>query len=84
MLSIGGDRTANPKGSGSLPVLWLNYATANIVFFGKGQLLILEDIDHHQKFINSSLYHPRPLHKISIHNFLSNVVPVCQGDNSFC
>ena len=44
MLSLGGDRKANPKGSGSLPVLWFDHATANIMFFG--QLLILEDLDH--------------------------------------
>ena len=40
-------------------------------------LLILEDPEHHQNVISSSLYYPEPLHKIPsqfIHNFLSNVV----------
>ena len=40
-------------------------------------LLILEYPDHHQNLISSSLYYPRPLHKIlsqSIYKFLSNVV----------
>ena len=40
-------------------------------------LLILEYPDHHQTFISSSLYYPRPCPKISsqsVHNFLSNVV----------
>ena len=39
-------------------------------------LLILEYPDHHKNLISSSLYYPRPLHKISsqsVHNFLSNV-----------
>ena len=49
-----------------LQLLWMFFA----------HLLILEDLDHHQKLIRSSLYYPGPLHKISsqsIHNFLSNV-----------
>ena len=36
---------------------------------------ILEDPDRHQNLISSLLYHPRPLHKMSLvsfHNFLSN------------
>ena len=40
-------------------------------------LLILEYLDHHQKFMCSSLYYPEPLHEISsksFHNMLSNVV----------
>ena len=39
-------------------------------------LLILEDPDHHQNLISSLLYHPGPLHEISlqfIFNVLSNV-----------
>ena len=40
-------------------------------------LLVLKDPDHHHNLISPSLYHPKPLHKISsqsIHNVLSNVV----------
>ena len=40
-------------------------------------LLILEDLDHHQNLISSSLYYPGPFHKLSsqsIHNILSNAV----------
>ena len=50
------------------------YATA-IMFFA--HLLILEDPDHYQNLISSSLYHLRPLHKISaqsVHNILSDIV----------
>ena len=39
-------------------------------------LLILEDPDHNQNLRTTSLYHPKPLHKISlqsVHNFLINV-----------
>ena len=52
---------------GMPPLLWWIFA----------HLLILEYPDHHQNLISSSLYYPRPLHKISsqsVHNFLSNVV----------
>ena len=41
-----------------------------------GHLLILGDLEHHQNFINSSVYHPGPLLKISsksVNNILSNV-----------
>ena len=65
---------ANPKGSGSLPAPRSDHATAIMVFFA--HLLILEDLDHHQTLISSSLYYPGPTHKISsesIHNLLSNV-----------
>ena len=44
-----------------------------MVFFA--HVLILEDPDLHQNLISSSLYHPTPLHKISlqsVYNFLSN------------
>ena len=64
---------ANPKSSGSLPAPWSGHATA-IMFFT--HLLILEDPYHHQNLISSSLYHPRPLGKISaqsVHKFLNNV-----------
>ena len=40
-------------------------------------LLILQNPDHHQNLISSSLYYSGPVHKISsqsVHNFLSNVV----------
>ena len=40
-------------------------------------LLILQNPDHHQNLISSSLYYSEPVHKISsqsVHNFLSNVV----------
>ena len=40
-------------------------------------LLILEDPDHHQNLISSSLYYQGPLHIICyqyVHNCLSNVV----------
>ena len=66
---------ANPKGSGSLHAPRSDQATANMVFLA--HLLILEDLDHHQNLISSSLYHSRSLHLISfksVHNFLSNVV----------
>ena len=52
---------------GMPPLLWCFLA----------HLLILEYPDHHQNLLISSLYYPRPLHKISsqsVHNFLSNVV----------
>ena len=52
---------------GMPPLLWCFFA----------HLLILEYPDHHQKLIDSSLYYPGPLHKISsqsVNNFLSNVV----------
>ena len=38
-----------------LPLLWSVFA----------HLLILEYPDHHQNLISSSLYYPRPLHKIT-------------------
>ena len=64
------------KSFGSLPAPRSGYATTiTVVFFA--HLLILEYPDHHQNLISSSLYYPRPLHKISsqsVHNFLSNVV----------
>ena len=40
-------------------------------------LLIIQNPDHHQNLISSSLYYSGPVHKISsqsVHNFLSNVV----------
>ena len=46
-------------------------------YYGFCFWLILEYPDHHQNVISSSLYYPRPFHKISsklVHNFLSNVV----------
>ena len=60
---------------GSAPAPRSDHATANMVFFA--HLPILEDLNHHQNLISSSLYHPGPLHNISsksVHNFLSNVV----------
>ena len=78
MLSIGGERLPalfKKKGFGSLPAPRSGYTTAIMVFFA--HLLILEYSDHHQNLFSSSLYYPRPLHKISsksVHNFLSNVV----------
>ena len=58
---------ANPKGSGSLPAP--RSATA-IMFFA--HLLILEDPDHHQILISSSLYHPvlkkKPQNVSTIHS----------------
>ena len=74
MLSLGDERLT-PKvwdhylhhHLGILPLLWWFFA----------HLLILEYSDHHQDLINSSLYYPGPLHKISsqsVHHFLSNVV----------
>ena len=65
---------ANPKRSGSLPTPRSDHATVNMVVFA--HLLILEDLDHRQNLISSSLYHPGPLYKISsksILNVLSNV-----------
>ena len=65
----------NPKGSGSLPAPPSGYATTIMVFFA--HLLILEYLDHHQNLISSSLYYPRPFHKVlsqSVHKVLSNVV----------
>ena len=53
---------ANPEDSGSLPAPRSDHATANMVFVA--HLLIWENLDHHQKLISSSLYHPK-----SIHNF---------------
>ena len=53
---------ANPTGSGSLPAPRSGHATAIIYF---AYLIILEDTYHQQNVIISSLYHPRPLHKIS-------------------
>ena len=41
------------------------------------QLRILEDVNYHQNFITSSMYHPGPIHKIScksVYHFLSNVI----------
>ena len=82
MLSLGGERLPPPKKKifklkkmdhylhhdlGMPPLLWWFFA----------HLLILEYPDHHQNLINSSLYSPGSLHKISsqsVHNFLSNVV----------
>ena len=79
MLSLSGERLPPPppqkKGLDHYlhhdlvmpPLLWCCFA----------HLLILEYPDHHRNLINSSMYHPGPLHKISsqsVHNFLSNVV----------
>ena len=83
MLSLGCERLPTPlkkkkkkkKGSGSLPAPRYGYATTITVFFA--HLLILQDPDHHQNLISSSLYYSGPVHKISsqsVHNFLSNVV----------
>ena len=73
MLSLGGERrTTNVFDH------YLNHdlvmLPAIMVFFA--HLLTLSYLDH-QNLINSSLYYPGPLHKISsqsIHNVLSNVV----------
>ena len=65
---------ANPKASGLLPALRSRRATTIMFFFA--HLLTLEDPDHHQNLISSSVYHPKPLHKISlqsVHKFWSNV-----------
>ena len=65
---------ASCKTSGSLPTTRPRHATTIMVFFA--QLLIVEDPDHRQTLIRSSLYHPQPLHNISlqsVHNFLNNV-----------
>ena len=83
MLSLGGERLAPPplpnlkkKSFGSLPAPRSGYATTiMLVFFA--HLLILEYPYYHQNLINSSLYYPGPLHKISsqsVRNFLSNFV----------
>ena len=72
MLSLGGERLTP---SGLIPAPRSGHATAIMVFLA--YLHILEDLDHHQNLISSSLYRPGPLHKIalkSVHNFLSNVV----------
>ena len=53
---------ADPKGSGSLTAPWSGHDTAIMVFFA--HLFIIEDLNHHQNLINSSLYHLGPLHKI--------------------
>ena len=74
MLSLGGERLT-PKvldhylhhDLGMLPLLWCFCA----------HVLILKYPDHHKNLINSSLYYPGSLHKISsqsVHNFFSNVV----------
>ena len=71
--------------------IWSCYSYYGGIFFA--HLLILEDLDHHQNLISSSLFYPGPLHKISsqsIYKSLSNVVHkqtdqccitfFCQGD----
>ena len=63
-----------PQSSGSLPAPPSGHATIIMVVFD--HLLILEDRDPNHNLISSSLYHPGPLHKISLQsvpNFLSNV-----------
>ena len=79
MLSLGCERLPTPlkkkKGSGSLPAPRSGYATTITVFFA--HILILQNTDHHQNLISSSLYYSGPVHKISsqsVRNFLSNVV----------
>ena len=70
MFSLRGERLINPKGSESLLLPRSGHATAIMVNFA--HLFILEHSDHHQNLISYSLYHPRPLHKISaksIHSF---------------
>ena len=54
--------------------IWVCYHYYGVFF---AHLLILQNPDHHQNLISSSLYYSGPVHKISsqsVHNFLSNVV----------
>ena len=71
---LGGERLT-PKALGHY--LHHNLVMLHLLWCFFAHLLILEDQHHHQNLINSSLYHPGPLHKIlsrSIHNCLSYVV----------
>ena len=88
MLGLGGERlTPSPAHPRTPPqkkkkkrlwiitciTIWLCYCYYGVF----AHLLILEYSDHHQNLISSSLYHPGPLHKISLQsvdNFLRNVV----------
>ena len=78
MLSLGGERLPPPKKKKKK--FWLITCTTIWVcnhYYGVFAHLLILYPDHHQNLISSSLYYPRPLHKISsqsVHNFLSNVV----------
>ena len=60
---------AYPKGSGSLPEPRSGHSTAILVYFA--HLLILEDLDHHQNLISSSLFYPGPPIKFHPNPFIA-------------